>query len=382
MEILHFFTPVDHSKFRNHPVFHEDSFYQSIMFYDGLNEDFEDRKIAVIGIKKPNEDNEIGYEVRNYLYRLKRKENAAEVVDFGDFTMDYQQKSFESLGFTLSEIIANNMTPVIINGMQELTYAQYLCFAYLRQYTNLAVFDSNIDFDLQEQNFISTDNYLQAMLIAEPNYLFNLSILGYQGHFVDFSNTDFLGKLNFDLIRLGDLRKNSIEIEPYLRSAHLASWDLAIVRQSDAPGAFNPSPNGLHGEEACQLSRYAGQGSNMRSIGFYNYGSESDNNGQTTHLVAQMIWYFIEGHLNRYAESPNENIEDFLKYISHLNNHEYQIVFYKSKRTDRWWMEVPIVDQETENNVKFYLPCSYEDYLQASQDVIPDRWLSALRKLS
>ncbi|MBD0279751.1 MAG: arginase, partial [Flavisolibacter sp.] len=38
----------------------------------------------------------------------------------------------------------------------------------------------------------------------------------------------------------------------------------------------------------------------------------------------------------------------------------------QSKRTGRWWMQLPD---------KQYIACSHNDYLQASQNEIPERWL-------
>lgn len=384
MEILDFFQPVDLSRFDDPEKYPEESFFHHIYYFEGSRELPDDRKIALIGItdSRNGDSTDEADNIRRYLYRLCRSDYARHVIDMGNFSVAYDEKSFESLGFALSELISHNLTPIILNGRQSLTYAQYLSFAYLRQYVNLVLFDSAIDFDLQEHKRMNENNYLQNMLTIEPNYLFNMSILGFQGYFVDQNIQEFLSKLNFDLVRLGEMRTHPQDTEPLLRSAHLISWDLGAIRHSDAAGTLHPGPNGLYGEEACQFCRYAGLGSNVRSAGFYNYDLSADDSGQTAHLVAQMIWYFLDGYLNRYPENPGESMDDFFKYITNHHNKDYQIIFYKSKRTDRWWMEVPVIDHETAEQVKFYMPCSYLDYQQASQDIVPDRWLMAVRKLS
>ena len=46
----------------------------------------------------------------------------------------------------------------------------------------------------------------------------------------------------------------------------------------------------------------------------------------------------------------------------------FMIIFLQSKKTGRWWMQLP--------NKKF-IACSYKDYVQASQNEIPERWLRA-----
>jgi arginase family enzyme len=379
MEILEFFEPVNEERLHLDDGFEEASWYYALERYNGDLSVLENKKIALIGIESPDDNGKASYDIRRYLYRLKKAEFAEEIVDLGNFKLNYQHRAYESLGFTLSELITHGLIPVIINGSQEATIAQYLCFTYLRHYVNLAVIDSRLDFNLREGEEMDKTNFLQHMLTREPSYLFSLIQIGYQAHFSDTVIVDFLEKLYFDLYRLGDVQASVIEMEPVLRNAHLASFDLSAIRQADAPGVLNPSPNGFYAEEACQLARFAGVSPNLRSIGFYNYNPASDKSGQTAHLNAQLIWYFVDGYLHRYPESPEEDKEDFLKFITTPKNGGYQLVFYKSRRTDRWWMEVPVGDDASNTHI---MPCSYNDYLTASRSEVPERWLQAIKKFS
>jgi hypothetical protein len=47
---------------------------------------------------------------------------------------------------------------------------------------------------------------------------------------------------------------------------------------------------------------------------------------------------------------------------------EVETVFLQSKKTGRWWMQLPD---------KKFIACSYKDYLLASSNEIPERWLRA-----
>jgi arginase family enzyme len=381
MEILDFFKPMDPDLLQENELFEEACWFHALDRYTGEKPDLSGKKIALIGIEEPDEKISAANEIRKHLYRLKRAEYAEEIIDLGNFVFDYRQKSYESLGFVLSELISHNLIPVIINGRQEITYAQYLCFCYLKNYINLVTFDARLDFDLREHKKIEGWNYLQKILTEEPSYLFGYSDIGYQSHFTDSGILEFMEKLYFDMYRLGDVRASMHDFEPVLRSAHLGSWDLSAIRQSDAPGNTLPGPNGFYAEEACLLCRYAGLSSNMRSFGIFNYDPEADRDGQTAHLSAQMVWYFVDGFLNRYPESPAENKEDFLKFIANIRNNNYQIVFYKSKRTDRWWMEIPLDEREFKGSAHI-MPCSYNDYLMATREEIPERWLAAAKRMS
>ena len=57
------------------------------------------------------------------------------------------------------------------------------------------------------------------------------------------------------------------------------------------------------------------------------------------------------------------------------------LVFYKSDKTDRWWIEIPFISNG-HNKLKrnTLLPCSYDEYLGACNQELPERWWKAQRK--
>ena len=167
-----------------------------------------------------------------------------------------------------------------------------------------------------------------------------------------------------------------------MRNADLLSFDVSAIRYSDAPGNGNAGPNGFYGEEACQIVRYAGISDKLTSIGFYEMNPKLDRQGQTAHLVSQMIWYFIDGYYNRAHDFPFTNEEDYLKYRVTITDHKEEIVFFKSKKTDRWWMEIPLpAEQKIKYERHYLVPCSYKDYQEACNNDIPDRWWMVYQKL-
>ena len=58
-------------------------------------------------------------------------------------------------------------------------------------------------------------------------------------------------------------------------------------------------------------------------------------------LLAQMIWYFIEGFRERKGDYPIANKSKYTKYHVALENGEHELTFYKSDFSGRWWMDVP-----------------------------------------
>jgi hypothetical protein len=96
-------------------------------------------------------------------------------------------------------------------------------------------------------------------------------------------------------------------------------------------------------------------------------------------LTAQVIWYFIEGYHYRSNEYPFGSREHYIKYIVPMEDEE--LVFYKSNKSDRWWIEIPFI--ATGNNKlkkNTLLPCSHEEYLAACNQELPERWWKAQRK--
>jgi hypothetical protein len=118
------------------------------------------------------------------------------------------------------------------------------------------------------------------------------------------------------------------------------------------------------------LTRYAGMSNVLTSLGIYGYDATHDTHNMTARLMAQMVWYFVDGYLVRKSEAKLEEGDEFI--VFHVTFTDNDTVFLKSKRTNRWWMKLPN---------RSFVPCSYGDYITASNDEIPERWLREQERL-
>ena len=323
--------------------------------------------------------------IRQQLYALTYHFKNFKILDLGNVKAG---ESLEDTHYAVSEIVTelvkNDCVVVILGGSQDLTYAQYMAYEELEQKVDLVVIDSHFDLDDSDEDTVATNSisYLNKIFLHQPNYLFNFSNLGYQTYFVNQDSLRVMDKLFFDAQRLGEI-SGAIHIsEPAIRNADMISFDISSVRASDAMANGNAGPNGFYGEEACQMAKYAGYSDKLSSIGFYEFNPAYDQNGQTAMLLAQMIWCFLDGYYSRKKDIPSASKTDYLIYKASLKEDGHELIFIKSKKTDRWWMQVPYPTMGSKNERYHLVPCLYEDYQLAVIGEMPDLWWRTYQKLN
>lgn len=336
--------------------------------------------IAIIGVLENRGDTNAISEVnlnavRKELYEMFPGNWNATIADLGDIL---QGNSKEDTYFAVKKIVASlikkKIIPIIIGGSQDLTYALYRAYDDLEQMVNLVAIDSKFDFG-KENEAISSNSYLTEIIINEPNNLFNYCNIGYQTYYNSQEEIDLIEKLFFDAYRLGEVSNNISISEPVFRDADIVSLDLNSIKSSDSGNFVSFNPNGFNGKEVCSLSRYAGISDKVSLFGVFNHNYSK----QESVIIAQIIWYFIEGYHYRSNEYPFGSRDNYLKYIVPLE--EDDLVFYKSDKTDRWWIEIPfILNGSNKLKKNTLLPCSYEEYLAACNQEMPERWWKAQRK--
>lgn len=382
MTIQSYFDPV--AEFLWQKKYPDSSFFKQIHFY---GEDFPDLKgvqIALVGLKenrgaqKVESANRGSTEIREKLYELKRGLGSYRLADLGDLISgETIQETYSKMQEVGEYLMKNQILPVYFGGSHDMDYGQYLSYEKMKKLVSLLTVDSK--FDMEEEG-PKVDQHTQDIILHQPNFLFSYSHLGYQSFLVDPALINVLEKLYFEHVRLGALRSEFKEVEPLIRNADLMSFDICAIQSADAPGALDAQPFGLTGEEACQICWFAGTNEKLSSIGIYGYEPYYDDApNKTAKVIAVMIWYFLEGFYSR-KDSLSFKSSDYIKYTVSLDAKPNNLVFYKSKRSGKWWLEIPVSDTEKFDRMSI-VPCSYADYQLAQKGEIPERWINAQIKL-
>jgi arginase family enzyme len=340
--------------------------------------------IAIIGVseyrngKNSLDENFSLNEIRKTFYSLYPGNWSVNIADLGDLILgETVADTYLAMQSIISALLKNNVIPIIIGGTQDLTYANYRSYDYLEKTVNIVNIDSN--FDLGDSSKpIKNNSFLGKIILDKPHNLFNYSVLGYQTYFNSQEEIDLMEKLYFEAYRLGELNNNIQNTEPILRDANIVSLDLKSVRSSELSPKQKFSPNGFDGKEVCAISRYAGISNKVSSFGIYEY-TPSNEDEATEMLIAQILWYFIEGVSCRIIDNNFHKVEDFQKFTVLVDSQE--LIFIKSIRSSRWWVEIPFV-QNSNNKLEEHslLPCMHQDYIDATKGLIPERWFKAQKK--
>lgn len=344
---------------------------------DGVN-------IAILGVlENRNDVNYIGEEfqlneIRKSFYGLFPGSWNTTIADLGDIN---KGESVEDTYFAVKEaitiLVKKNIIPIILGGSQDLTYANYRAYDSLIPMVNIVNIDCK--FNLGDSTKpIKNNSFVGKIILDQPYNLFNYATIGYQTYFNSQEEIDLMDSLYFESYRLGQVSKDITIVEPVLRDANIVSIDLNSVKGAEVSLNQKHSPNGLDGKEICAIARYAGISNKVTSFGIYEYKPSKDDE-ITSMLVSQMLWYFIEGVNYRVKDDDFSDDRNYQKFITLVDSEE--LVFYKSNKTGRWWIEIPFLT-EINNKLKRHtlLPCMHQDYLDACDNKVPERWYKAFQK--
>lgn len=370
LNISDFLLPVNTRHVSQNENYKDGQLGRTILKYEEEFPDLDDVQVVIVGCGEQRGSGIIHVEsnapdiIRRHFYSLFYWHTDIHIADIGNIRPgSLYTDSYAALKTVVQELINDGKTVIILGGSHDLTLAQYYAYADNKRAIEASCIDALIDLNIDSP--FHHENFLMEMLTGEPNYIRHYNHIGFQSYFVHPKMLETMDKLRFDCYRVGSVKETIDEMEPVIRNSNLVSFDISAISHAYAP-ANSISPNGFSGEEACTLLRYAGMSPNVNSIGIYGYNPEHDKDDLTAKQISHMLWYILDGRSRGKREAKLDEKDSFNEY--HMAFAEVDTTFLQSKKTGRWWMQLP--DHR-------FIACSYKDYLLASSNEIPERWLRA-----
>lgn len=311
---------------------------------------------------------EEGHAFRERFYQLAWRFGKVKWFDLGTLKHKGTRKNIEAgLTQVLHELFELNCFPILLST-EDYSSTIYKAYTEFNKEIEYCTVDAGLD--------LNKETEVYKILSSKPNALFNLTLLAYQSYYLKEETEAKLNELLFDTCRLGNLRNSIFNAEPAMRNAHLLSFNLKAIRHNEYPATESYLPNGLYAEEACQLMRFAGLSCTLKGINLHQIG-KLKNHPLASELLAQMVWFFLQGRNERIYDIPDKDNENFTVYRNTISNGAHEITFCKSNFTERWWMEIP----NPKTNKPFYVACTYNDFLKVSNDEMPDTWWKFYQKV-
>lgn len=324
-----------------------------------------------------NKDRSAGF--REVFYGLHHEQAwKTPIYDLGDILPgNTLEDTYFAVAKVVAELVKNKVIPIVIGGSQDLTVAMYNGYESLEQLVNICSIDHSLDLGSPNEE-INASGFLSQILLKRPCYLFNHANIGLQIPYASAKEFDLFEKLYFDICRLGEFNQDFTKAEPHIRNADIINIDFQSIKASETMNV-NGIPNGFYAEQICQIARYAGISDKVTSFGVFNFESV---NAMSDKLLAEIIWYFIQGTMSRKGDFPIGSKAEYTRFTVFLEESGREIVFFKSNKSARWWMEVPYPPQSgTKYERHHMVPCNKLDYDNAMKNEMPDLWWKTYQKL-
>lgn len=367
-DLYHFLTPVDLFEINEDEGYLEGQIGRAVKTQVDEDFDLNEADLIILGVKEWRgngdgvQENNAADLIRRELYRLHYWHGDLKIADAGNTELGAElDDSYAALQTILGELYRMGKTVLIIGGSHDMALAQYRAFSTIDVFPEVTGIDSSID--LHRESRKPAEQFLLDMFTGDPNYLKHYNHLGFQSYFVHPQMLQTIDKLRFDCYRLGTVQEKLDDFEPVFRNSDMLMFDISAIKNADAP-ANTKAPNGFTGTESCTLTRFAGMSDRLKSIGIYGYDPAHDRDNLTAKQISQMIWYFMDGRHRMHMEATVSERHNFNEY--HTVFAEVDTTFLQSKRTKRWWMQMP--DGQ-------FTACSENDYLTAGRNELPERWL-------
>jgi len=298
--------------------------------------------------------------IRREFYKLSQLDFEIPIIDLGDLVSGKTpQDSHYILQEVLSACHQKGAIPVIVGGSNDLAFSLFSVLNYHQKDINYTQISNIVS--LKEDEQIHESTFLSKILGSKDFSIKNYHHLGYQKHLNEMDSVKLIKEVQFDIIRLAEMMNSTEKTEPYFRKADLVTINCDAIETFAEAFSMNPQVNGLSRREICAYMKEIGLSERLKSVGIFNYNIYSDS--QLNHqLLAQMIWYLIEG-INIQRSHPKE--KSYETFYVLINDEQY--VFKRDVFSNLWYFGE---DEDIDNCI----PCSRSDFDEAKRGFLGPRF--------
>lgn len=292
--------------------------------------------------------------LRKELYSLAELEFPIAISDMGDLISG---RSSEDTQYILQEFLSachyNNTLPFIIGGSADLSFALYSALDFHQKEVSYTQVSSQVSLRGNESALNET-NFLSRIFSSKQFSIENYAHLGYQKHLNSKESIDLIRQVEFDSVRLSELMNTPEVVEPYTRFSDLVTLNADAVESSAGAFSIHPQVNGLNRREICGVMKEIGMSEKLKSMGLFNLELQ-DQSQMNFQLMAQMIWYFLEGVSIRKSHPHEKQYETYW-----VMAEEGEYAFHREVFTNLWYFG-------NEKEIQSNLPCLRSDYENAKR---------------
>lgn len=298
--------------------------------------------------------------IRREFYKLSQLDFEIPIIDLGDLVSGKTpQDSHYILQEVLSACHQKGAIPVIVGGSNDFAFSLFSALNYHQKDINYTQISNVVS--LKEDAQIHESTFLGKILGSKDFSIKNYHHLGYQKHLNEMDSVKLIKEVQFDVIRLAEMMNSTDKTEPYFRKADLVTINCDAIETFAEAFSMNPQVNGLNRREICAYMKEIGLSERLKSVGIFNYNIYSDS--QLNHqLLAQMIWYLIEG-INIQKSHPKE--KSYETFFVLINDEKY--AFKRDVFSNLWYFGE---DEDIDNCI----PCSRSDFDEAKRGFLSHRF--------
>lgn len=370
--LIDFLEPINKFELSNDEGYRDAQLGAHIIAYEEYLPSLQDAHIILVGCNEwrgsHSKHVQAADAMRAQIYSLYQWHTDINIVDIGNVKNgDSLADTYVALSTILADLLALKAKVLILGGSHDITLAQYQAHKKLNETVEVVCIDAAMDISWEDPT--PDQCFLMEMLTSSPNFVKHYSHIGFQSYLIHPRMLETIDKLGFECFRVGKVKDDLAEVEPVFRNSQICTVDITAIQHAHAP-CNTLTPNGFTGEEICTLLQYAGSSNKIRTVGLYGYKHNADVHQLTAKQVSHMFWYFVNGVKQFFQEPPITELAEFNTF--YFQGDTFTTTFLQSKQTGKWWVQLPNDE---------YIACSYNDYVLASRNEVPERFLRAVERM-